>query len=121
MLQTVCADKALLICDGTEAGPVDYSIAVWRDPVSNRSYASGYLIAASLTLKACARCQTAAIDSRHFGRLLIRLRHVEGERADFEVMEPFPALDVDPPLAPELTTPEEPELFAAHGLSDTDW
>lgn len=121
MLETVCADKALLICDGAAAGPVDYAIAVRRDSLSSRSYASGYLIADGQTLKACERCQTAAIDSVHFGRLLISLRRIEDERADFDVMESFPALDVDPPLAPELIGPEEPELLAVHSSSDADW
>jgi hypothetical protein len=32
MLQTMCADKAILFCDDSEAGPVDYAMVVWRTP-----------------------------------------------------------------------------------------
>ena len=121
MLETVCADKAVLICDGEEAGAVDYSISVRRDAASRRSSASGYLLARGETLAACGACQTAAIDSGHFGRLLIRLNRIEGARVDFDVMEPSLALRFDPPLAPDLTSPEEPEVLPSFRALDADW
>jgi hypothetical protein len=106
MLETHCADKALLICDEIEIGSVDYAVAVRTG--EGRATASGYLVAAPHILDACRRAAAVVIVSRHLGPVMIHIASVSGEFAEFSFAEGCRLLEVEPACAPPCIMPAEP-------------
>lgn len=120
MLETLCADKGELWCDDVFVGLVDYSIAVRRDVPLGRSVASGVFYGARSALSACGSCHAAAIVSRHFGRVLIRITAAGETRAEFDIAEPLAVLDVDASDAPNLWMPDAHEQQADGSRDEAD-